>query len=167
MEFRAVVASRWTPDDYRSRPKDYDPSLADEILLRVENGELLPAILSENRDYPLPGTFLRWCMMDPDLDKRYLEARQLGTEVNLDEMVVASQLKDTFAAGIQSRALKDHIQMTHPSRYGPRAQINVKEGAGNEGGIDYRSEVRRKVEALAEKHAARQASETEESGTGT
>jgi len=150
MELRAVVKPRWTPDDYRLRPKEYDPTLAEIIIERIGNGEMLPAICSSDRDMPLPGTFLRWCELDPLLDAEYVSARKRGTEVNLDEMLVATSMTNVGQAILVARTLKDHIQMTDPSRYGPRSTVKTSPEGGNEdGGIDYRSEVRRKIEALS------------------
>ena len=169
MELRAVITPRWTPDDYRTRPKEYDPAVADIILERLANGEMLPAICSSDRDMPLPGTFLRWCELDPILESQYVSARRIGTEVNLDEMVIASQNKNVSQAILCTKALKDHVQLTDPARYGPRSVVRTSgEGEKEDGGIDYRAEVRRKVEALATRigQAAPEAPEAKNGGSG-
>lgn len=169
MELRAVVKPRWTPDDYRLRPKEYDPTLAEIIIDRIGNGEYLPSICASDRDFPLPGTFLRWCELDPILDADYVAARKRGTEVNLDEMAVASYGKDVKQAILVSRTIKDHIVMTDPLRYGPRSTVKTTgEGDKEDGGIDYRSEVRRKIENLSSRFGQDQAepTETKDSGSG-
>lgn len=162
MELRAVVKPRWTPEDYRTRPKEYDPSLADIIIERIGNGEYLPAICASDRELPLPGTFLRWCELDPLLDAEYVSARKRGTEVNVDEMAVASYLDNVKQANLISKTIQAHVQMTDPARYGPRATLKLPGNGDNEdGGIDYRSEVRRKVDALAARFGQDEAAATE------
>lgn len=150
-----TVAPRWTPDDYRQRPTEYDPLVAERILRRVENGEMLPAICATDRDMPLPGTFLRWVDLDSDLKKEYNLARQRGTEVNVDEAVVAAQSRNAAVGGNESRALMWHAERQWPEKYGPRAFVKTKEGEVEDGGVDYRAEVRRKIDLLAEKIASR------------
>lgn len=147
-----VPKPRYTKEDYRDRPRDYDPSIANEIIDRISNGEML-AQICDNRDMPLPGTFLRWCDADPILEKEYIDARRRSAEVSLDEMVIHAMTSDPSLAGTRSRALKDYVQMTDPARYGPRATIRIPGEGEGDGGIDHRAEVRRKIEALAKRHA--------------
>lgn len=146
-----IVPPKWTPEEYRDRPKDYDPAVADRILERLENGELLPSICSNDRDMPLPGTFLKWVYADPHLERLYVQARQIGTEVSVDEAVVAAQNRNAPVAGNESRAIMWHAERTWPEKYGPRAFVKTKEGEGQDGGVDYTSEVRRKIDDMARK----------------
>lgn len=168
MELRAVVKPRWTPDDYRTRPRDYDPALAEIICERISNGEMLPAICTSDRDMPLPGTFLRWCELDPMLNKEYISARRRGAEINLDESVIASEMTNLGQAMLVSRVLKEHSQLIDPARYGPRSTLKLAEGGSEDGGIDYRSEVRRKIEALAARigQGEAEATEAKDGGSG-
>lgn len=147
-----IIEPRYTPEDYRDRPKDYDPRIADEIIERVGNGELLPEICTVDRDMPLPGTFLKWVQADALLEQAYIDAKRRGTEINLDQMVVSAMIPDPGLAGIQSRAWKDHVQMSDPSRYGPRATL-IEKTTEDKGGVDYSYEVRRKIDELAGKIA--------------
>lgn len=154
------ITARWTPDDYRQRPRDYDPSLADDIVDRIANGEMLPVICND-RDMPLPGTFLRWVDEDPSLEERYLKARRYGTDVNLDEAVVAAHNSDPGLAGARSRSLMWHVERSMPEKYGPKSAMRITEGKEKDvGGIDYAAEVRRKLDAMARRRRARRESQS-------
>lgn len=151
---------RWTPEEYRQKPRDYDPLLADEIIRRLREGEMLPTICRD-RDMPLPGTFLEWVELDPDLEAKYIRARRAGAEINLDFMVCAAESRDARMADTLSRALTTWTEKTDPNKYGPRATVRLKEGE-EDGGIDYREEVRRRVDAIANKLAATQTPPSDE-----
>lgn len=156
---------RYTPDEYRQRPTEFDPLLADKICRMISNGEMLP-VICDDPDMPLPGDFLRWVDEDPILEKAYVQARRRGAEVTVDEMVAATETtgKDLGLMALRSRALEQHAKMTDPSRYGPRAAVRVTEE--EEGGIDYRDEVRRKLADLSKKmKAAREAEQKSRDGS--
>lgn len=140
---------RWTPEEYKQKPTEYDPLLAEQIVERLANGDMLP-VICKDRDMPLPATFLRWVELDPELEKAYIRARRFSAEINLDLMIVAAEGKNSAISGIQSRALLSYVEKTDPARYGPRALIRTKEG-DEDGGIDYRDEVRRRIEAISGK----------------
>jgi hypothetical protein len=144
-----VYEQRWTPEEYRQKPRDYDPGVAEDIILRLENGEMLPAICRD-RDMPLPGTFLKWVELDPELEKQYIRARKLASEINMDLMVCAAQSRDNRQADTLSRVLGMWAEKTDPARYSARSTVRTKEG-NEDGGIDYREEVRRRVEAISAK----------------
>ncbi len=137
------------------RPRELDLKLAEEIILRVSNGEMLQDI-ADDEDMPLPGVFLRWCRENPGLQSEYDTARRIGTEVMVDCVVVASRLTDPASSGVQSRAAMWHAERTWPDKYGPRATIkNIEKDPDTNGGVDYRHEVRQKLESVFEKLAER------------
>lgn len=140
---------RWTPEEYRQKPRDYDPELAEAIILRLREGEMLPTICRD-RDMPLPGTFYEWLSLDAELEAKYVKARRIGAEINLDLMVCAAESRDNRMAETLSRNLSIWVEKTDPAKYGPRATIRTKEGE-EDGGIDYREEVRRRVDAISAK----------------
>lgn len=146
-----LYEQRYTPEEYRDKPRDYNPEVAEHIITRLENGEMLPTIC-QDRDMPLPATFLKWVELDPELEKQFVRARRFGAEINMDLMVCVSQGKDTRRSEIFSKALTIWTEKTDPNRYGPRANIRVKEG-DEDGGIDYREEVQRRVASIAKKLA--------------
>lgn len=147
---------RYSPEEYRQRPKEYDPDIAEAILERVQNGDLLP-VICDNIDMPLPGTFLRWVDLDPILATEYAKARRRGSEILVDEMVAETMLgRDPTMAGVRSRALENHAKMTDPARYGNRTNLAKTPGSEEENTVDYRSEVRRKLDDLAKKMKASQ-----------
>jgi hypothetical protein len=140
---------RWTPDEYRKKPKEYDPGLAEAIVERLREGEMLPTICKD-RDMPLPGTFLYWVSLDNELENKYIAARRIGAEVNMDLMVCAAESRDSRMADTLSRSLTTWVEKTDPTKYGARATIRTKEG-DEDGGIDYRTEVQRRVDAISAK----------------
>jgi hypothetical protein len=145
----APFTPRYTPDEYRQRPRDYDPEVADLVIRMLANGEMLP-VICQDRDMPLPATFLTWVELDPELEKRYIAARRTSAEINLDMAVVIAGGRDQSIAGNASRALLTFVEKTHPARFGPRATITTKDG-DEDGGIDYREEVRRRIDAISNK----------------
>lgn len=150
---------RWTPEEYKQKPREYDPELAEEIILRVREGEMLPTICRD-RDMPLPGTFFEWLALDAELEAKYVRARGIGAEINLDLSVCAAESRDNRMAETLSRTLTTHVEKTHPAKYGPRATIRTKEGE-EDGGIDYREEVRRRVDAISSKLVTERAAGTD------
>jgi len=159
----AEYPSRWTDEDYRSRPRDFDPLLADQILERLENGEMLPEICRMSLSLPLPATFLRWLEEDQALADRYARSRRLGNEVNFDE-IVAEARSGRPDAPTRVAALKHHTERSEPEKYGPRVtNRNVDVPDDRPAGIDHAAEFRRRIEAMAaRKAAAREAARSDE-----
>lgn len=150
--------SRWTPEEYRQKPRDWTPHLEEIVLDRIANGDLLVDICAD-RDLPLPGTFLRWCDEDPSgLGDRYRKALAIGMDVNFDEAVSEAFGSDVFRAGLRSRALMQRAERGLPAKYGPRATVIPGKGGGSDddqpAGIDYAAEVRRKLQAISDRLAA-------------
>ena len=144
---------RYSPEEYRRRPRDVDFAVADEVVFRISNGELLPAVC-DDIDMPLPGVFLQWCEDDPDLSERYRRARLRGADVNFDEAVIAADHPDPARAGALSRALMWHTQLASPDKYAPRTvQRNVKEKPDDEAGFDPGADLRRRIDAMAARRA--------------
>lgn len=163
---------RWTPEDYLQRPTDLDRQCVDYILVRLENGETLTAVCEENRDMPLPGTFLRWTREDSGIAERYQQAVADGTDVRFQEMLdTAASTRST--ASLEFQALKHYTERQMPDRYGPRStvkQINKPpegEGPGDTGGV-YAADaaaVRKQLEDVASRReTARRAAEEEPKG---
>jgi hypothetical protein len=143
------VRARWTPEEYRQRPRELDFKLADIIIERIANGEMLTEIC-DDRDYPLPATFLRWLREDPNLQSLYNEALELRTELLVEGMVEVADSHDSKRAKNQLDARRFHAERLMPGKYGPRAfTAEVKPGE-DEGGIDYGAEVRRKLASMAQ-----------------
>jgi len=148
-----IVQLRYTADDYRSRPKDYDPRLADMIVEMTRQGETLPAICADG-DMPLPGTFLLWCRDEPELEARWVEARKHGTDLHHDEMMEYG-LSGAPDAPVKVAALKTHVEREWPEKYGTRSLVRVSQPTEQDlaGGIDYSAELRRKLDLMAERQA--------------
>jgi len=147
-------APRYLPAEYRSRPSDYSPRLVDDILARVDNGELLTDIC-DDQDMPLPGTFLRWCREDARLQERYREAQHVGNEVRFDQAASEAFGSDPYVARVRSDALRWHVERSQPERYGPRALVKEQRPEDDAGaGIDYSAELRRRIEQMAERTRA-------------
>lgn len=147
--------ARWTPEEYLQKPREYDPELAEQVILRLREGEMLPTICKD-RDMPLPGVFYEWLALDAELEAKYIRARRIGAEINLDLAVCAAESRDNRMAETLSRTLTTWVEKTDPAKYGPRATIRTKEGE-EDGGIDYREEVRRRVDAISTKLDAERA----------
>jgi len=152
MTSRSIRVSRYTPDEYRQRPREFNPALADDIIDRIANGEVLTDIC-DDRDMPLPGTFLRWVMDDPKLAEQYELAQRIGTDVSFDEIISEAWNNDTQKGTLRVKALMFRVERQEPDRYGPRATIRT--GAENKdaaSGIDHAAEVRRKLRSMAQRY---------------
>lgn len=150
-----MARGKYAPEEYRQRPRDYDPLKADDILERISNGETLHDICHDDRDMPMPGTFLRWCDEEPELEKRHAVARSRGADVNIDAGLSAAFNNDPTKARVQSDALFRHAEKMAPDKYSPRANLKPV-GEKDQGGYDAGAELRRKVEAMAARAAASQ-----------
>ncbi len=161
---------RWQPEDYRQRPQDLDREVVEYILVRLENGETLTAICEENRDMPLPGTFLRWKNENNDIAARYAQALASGTECRFHEILDAAGSSRTTAA-LEVAALRHYTERQMPDKYGPRAtvkNITRPEGdtdGGDRGGIYAAdaAEVRKRIEDIAARREAARRAALEES----
>lgn len=148
------MTPRWTPEQYRQKPTDPDPGLCVQIIERVSNGELLVEICRE-REMPLPATFLRWVSLDPTLEAGYREALSIQTDVHADEIMLVTQGTDAQTARVQLDALKFRVERMNPTKYGPRAVIDLgRKDKDSAGGVDHGYQVRRKLEQMAERMAA-------------
>lgn len=149
---------------FNSRPTAYDPELADTIIDMIASGESLNEIC-EDRDAPLPGTFLRWCNEDAKLDERYRAALTLQADVLFEEATSAAFDPDSMKASIRHRALMARAERMMPDKYGPRSTVrSTKEVPDEAGGIDYAGDVRRRLEAMSSR--MRTEDQTRDSSSG-
>jgi len=117
-----IYQPRWAEEDYRRRPRDFDPDVALAIIDRIANGETLNAVCSNNRDYPLPGTFLLWLEQEPDINARYRRAKAIQAELLVDGILEDGKA-GTWDAGVRVNAGKIYAEKTDPARYGPKAMV--------------------------------------------
>jgi len=143
-----IYQPRWGEDDYRRRPKDFDPRIAEAIIERIMNGETLSALCANNRDYPLPGTFLLWMEQEPEYNLRYRKAKTIQMEVLVDGILEDGKA-GTWDAGTRFRAGQVYIEKTDPARYGPRAMVFTMPKEEEPVQIDHTAELRRKIGDMA------------------
>ncbi len=145
----------YTPEEFRKRPREFDPALADLIVERVLNGEGLAEICSD-RDYPMAGTFLQWVNRDPDLAQAYTEALKIRADLHVEQMLNVADDYNTQRARNMMDARKFAAEKILPGKYGPRAYTTVTTTEEKDvAGIDYGADVRRKLEAMAERLASK------------
>lgn len=141
-------APRWAPEDYRQRPRDYDPKIADHIIDMIEQGETLSAICGGDRDLPLPGTFVRWAEDEDELGRKYERAVRIGSIVHNDEILEEGRKGN----GLNVHALKLHTERALPGKFGPRAAMAPPPAREDtSAGIDHGAELRRKIEQMADR----------------
>lgn len=150
---------------FRSRPVDFDPDTADTIIDMIANGESLNEICAD-RDAPLPATFLRWCRDEKQLHERYVQALEMNADLAFDEATSYAFDTDTMRAGVRSRAMMTRAERMLPDKYGPRATIRTKPVEEDSAGIDYSGEVRRRIQAMADR-MSRAAADVPSEGEGT
>lgn len=144
-----MALRRWTPEEYRQKPRTYDPRLCDIIIDRLYEGETLTEIC-EDRDMPTPGTFKRWCSTEPNLADAVREAEEVGYSVRHDALLSSVMDEpDTRRGELLLKSLVFTLQTGFPAKYGPRATVNLPQKEDEGGGIDYSREVRDKIEAMA------------------
>lgn len=140
---------RYTPEEYRKRPREYDPRIADQIIERLRNGESLIEMCHLDRDLPLPGNFVAWTFQDPNLRAAYNQALEIQSEVFVDEMITLSDGPDAQRAKVQIDARRFAASSHAPERYGRgKDRGNSIEDAVSP---DYGLEVRRKLEAMSQR----------------
>jgi Bacteriophage Sf6, terminase small subunit-like len=158
-----IYQPRWSPEDYRQRPTEFDARIAEEIITKVMNGETLNALVANNRDYPLPGTFLLWLKQEPEYNLKYRRAKEIQTELLVDGILEDGKA-GTWDAGVRVRAGQIYAEKTDPGRYGPKATVWTPppEGDNNAPVVDHTAELRRKIGAMAERAKQRAQAATEE-----
>jgi len=150
-----IYQPRWGDDDYMHRPKDFDPGIALAIIERIMNGETLNAVCSNNRDYPLPGTFLLWLEQEPDINARYRRAKAIQTELLVDGMLEDGKA-GTWDANVRMQAGKAYVEKTDPARYGPKAMVfNMPAPEPDQPKTDAAASVRAKVNQMVDRMNAR------------
>lgn len=145
----SLYQQRWTEDDYRRRPKDFDPEIAQQIIDRVMNGETLNALCNNNRDYPLPGTFLTWLELEPSFAVKYKQAKAIQAEVLMDGILEDGK-SGTWDAQTRVRAGQIYAEKTSPEKYGSRAML-IEQKKPEELPIDPTAELRKKINSMAER----------------
>jgi len=150
-----IYQPRWAEEDYRQRPMDFDSRIADAIIVRIMNGETLNALCSNNRDYPLPGTFLLWMDHEPEYNLKYRRAKSIQAELLVDGILEDGK-SGVWDAGTRARAGQIYVEKTDPSRWGQRAVVPVPPPADNAPVADHTHELRRKINAMAERAKARE-----------
>ena len=144
-----MKTTRFSPEEYRSRPKDFDPAVADRMIDMIANGEDLESLCRNNRDLPLPGTFLRWMQQDGSLALAYDEAKRIRAEILFEEIVPISDSSDSNRSRVQIDARKFNVQQTSPDKYG---KVPAMTGPRQEDSLpDYAAEVRRKLDAMVKR----------------
>jgi hypothetical protein len=73
------------PLQYKKAQSKYDPEKADEICLRLINGETLSEI-SRHKHMPTYGTMIRWIRDYEVFRKAYIEAMEASAYTNADEV---------------------------------------------------------------------------------
>jgi hypothetical protein len=136
----------------------FDPTIAEAIIERIMNGETLNALTANNRDYPLPGTFLLWMEQEPDFNLRYRRAKQIQTELLVDGILEDGK-GGTWDAHTRMKAGQIYTEKTDPARYGPRATIWQAPPEEESPKVDHTAELRRKIAAIAERMKAREKQE--------
>jgi len=158
-----IYQPRWAEEDYRRRPKDFDPDIALAVIERITNGETLNAVCANNRDYPLPGTFLVWLEQEPDMNARYRRAKGIQAELLVDGMLEDGKA-GTWDAGVRVNAGKAYVEKTDPARYGPKAMVYTTQAPEPElKPTDAADSVRRKLNQMTERLKARRAKQEEAS----
>lgn len=141
----------WRDANARQRPKEVDYQLCDRIFEAVANGADLVSLCTYDRDLPLPGTFLRWVQRDPTLAQEWQEALTIRTTVGVEEMLLVAEDSNPHRARVRFDARRFHAERLMPQRYGPRAYLHNGDKPENDA-PDYGSEIRRKLDQMAQRH---------------
>lgn len=159
---RIRLQPMYSAAEYRDRPRDFDPLLCDEIMEHTMNGEMIQQIC-ERPHMPLPGTFLKWCRQDPELEKAYIQAQRIGIDLAVQYAIIASQSVNASIAGSYSKTLMTYAEKMWPEKYGSRLQVkNADPKEPDNGGINYAADVRRKIEDMAKRIPAEPETKTDE-----
>jgi hypothetical protein len=136
----------YTPEEYRQKPREFNPLLAERVIVRIANGESLNDICQE-REMPLPSVFLGWVEMDEELRKAYDKARVHRTQLLVDSMISVSRGPDDKKARTHNEVAKFHAEKLIPEIYGTGQDRRRQE---NEiARPDSRAELRRRIEEMA------------------
>lgn len=126
------------------RPTDYTQEIADEICIRLANGESLRAICASDRDdfIPAMGTVFRWLAApeNQSFREQYAMAREVQAETMADEIV---SIADGSGLDVEARvalSARDRLRVDSrkwvaskllPKKYGDKI---TQEVTGADGG---------------------------------
>lgn len=149
----AFIPSRqYTPDEYRQKPKEFNPLLAEKMIVRIANGETLHEICDE-RDMPLPATFLSWIEMDEELARGYAKAQRYRTTLLVERMVGLGDAPDPSRARLAFDVNRFHAERLMPDQFGP---ANFRQNQSDQRTVrpDHRAELRRRIDDIVSRRAA-------------
>lgn len=143
---------RYTPDEYRQRPKVFDAEVAWAIVDRVSNGEVLTEMCREDRDLPLPATFLRWVREDRDLAEAYAVALEDRNDLLVEEIIELSSGRDPKQSRVEVDARRFVVERTSPEKYGQRSYLHQRSREdADSAGVDHVADVRRRIAEMAKR----------------
>ena len=105
-------------------------NLFERALEQIVMGRPLSHILKDdprNIDYP---KFMRWMHKDPQRQQRYYEAREIGCELIVDELITIADAQDDNMEDVQRSSLrigtrKWYLQVCNRKRYGESKQLDI------------------------------------------
>ncbi|MCV9940932.1 hypothetical protein OIU35_31665 [Boseaceae bacterium BT-24-1] len=125
----------------RGRPTEYTREIADEVCLRMIEGESLRSICKEER-FPSEGAVRMWAVNDRDgFAARYARAREAQMDAHAEDIVEISDAKDEDSnrARLRVDTRKWLMAKIAPKKYGDRTRhehTGANGGAINVAAID-------------------------------
>lgn len=110
------------------RPSSFDQTIADEICIRLAEGESLRSIC-EPEEMPATSTIYRWVSTNETFREHYTHAREDQGESDADRVgdignKVAQGLMDPAAGRVAMDAFKWSAGKRKPKKYGERIDLN-------------------------------------------
>jgi hypothetical protein len=115
------------------RPSSYDPQVGDSICVRLESGESLLKICSDE-GFPDRSTVFRWLAKHEDFRANYARARIIQAEVMIDEITAiadSATAEDYNPARLRVETRKWIASKVLPKVYGDAMQLRHADADGN------------------------------------
>lgn len=126
------------------RPTEYTPELAEEICLRITQGESLRKICESNKKFPAVSTICLWNLQDRNgFAEQYTRARQAQAELLADELFtitddesrdVSGELEMPNSVAVQRDRLRVDTRKWYLSKVLPKIYGEKLEHTGRDGG---------------------------------
>lgn len=107
----------------KGRPTIYSKELADAICERIANGE---SVRSIGRDETMPNasTIFDWALFNKDFSEQYVKAKEIGAEVEAEEMdEIARTEEDVARAKLRIDTKKWNLSKKLRKRFGDNVDV--------------------------------------------
>lgn len=109
----------------KGRPTKYTNELAETICNRIANGESVRSI-GRDDTMPVASTIFDWALHNDDFSEQYIKAKEIGAEVEAEEMdEIAINEEDVARAKLRIETKKWNLSKKLRKRFGDNVDVTT------------------------------------------